>query len=447
MSTKKQRRSSSIPTGNPIGTAVDQLHTPEIASDEEDGQRIHDLRVTLGLGEDEFARQCNVTLPTASRWESGLEQPSLQAWRDIAKLAVPPVERATARWFWTKAEKLAGQPALRVFEAYGAAGNKADGQRIYDLRSALGLGQEEFARECKVTRVAALRWENGQARPSSQSWRHMAKLAGQVAPSTALWFWEKAGVDREALLELFPEFEKLSRAAEQRIKDMVAEPTGDLARVPLLRDPAHLGHAFLASPEQVEKWLLMPKELISNAPTTYAIRVSELFVRPIFDPGDIVVIDTAQTDFVKLEGMLAATLYSPSADTKRASESVRRGGPVPASMRGNWPHLPEGLYLGWVRRDAGRGNDPDTISIDSAKPGEPDQLAHSALEFSIPIASFHIQQEIPGSGKLTIDDESNFLGRVICWMSAPKPAQADTAGSASEKKRAHRAKKREVPRN
>jgi DNA-binding transcriptional regulator YiaG len=387
----------------------------------EDCQHIRELRSAIGMSEEEFARECRVTGSTALLWEAGQERPSVDAWRYMAKLAVPPVDRATALWYWKKTG--VAHPERREREqrlkASLATSDKESGTRICKLRSALGFSQEEFARECKVTRIAALRWESGQARPSLQAWRYMAKLASQAAPSNALWFWEKAGVDREALLELFPEFEKLSKAAEQRIKKMVAEPVSDMTRVPLVRDALRLGRVNLVSPGEVENWISLPKGLVSNATATFALRISTLFVKPIFSPGDVVVIDTAQTDVLKLVGMLVAVHYVPSASTTRALEAMNEGSLPPRNRAGwFWPHLKEGLYVGWL------GNNPSgwpkwPISVDSAKiePGDPSS-SNLLLEFTVPVAKVHTDKISQGTGELILNEETHLLGRVICWMSA-----------------------------
>jgi len=329
----------------------------------------------------------------------------------------------------TFTEKVADREARR--EQAKILSIKEDGDRIKALRTAADVGQEEFAARCGVTRIAALRWESGQAKPSSQAWLYMAKLAGKVAPETALWFWEKAGFDREALVELFPEIRKLSREAEQRIRNMVAEPRGELTRVPLLRDPAHLGKVSLAAPKEIERWISLPTELISHPSSTFAVRISELFVRPIFSPGDIVVIDTDQIDIQKLNGALAAAFYVPDASTKRAADSVRQMGPVPASARGHFPHLPEGLYVGWlhVNKDHSHSHIIEHISINSERARDAERSAHSVLEFSAPVATNHVDPGTPGRGELVNWEESRLLGRVICWMSAPELAQDETNSS------------------
>jgi hypothetical protein len=146
--------------------------------------------------------------------------------------------------------------------------------------------------------------------------------------------------------------------------------------------------------------------------------VSTLFVRPIFSLGDIVVIDPSEIDVLQLDGRIVAGVYVPRAETKRASEAVLRGLPAPANVRGHWPHLPEGLYLGWLGKSALPGG--ESISIHSAKVRPDDIPAQSTLEFAAPVATFHADKDTPGGGGLVPDEEFRLLGRVICWMQAPE---------------------------
>jgi hypothetical protein len=83
-----------------------------------------------------------------------------------------------------------------------------------------------------------------------------------------------------------------------------------------------------------------------------------------------------------------------------------------------WPHLKEGLYVGWL------GNNPSgwpkwPISVDSAKiePGDPSS-SNLLLEFTVPVAKVHTDKISQGTGELILNEETHLLGRVICWMSA-----------------------------
>jgi transcriptional regulator with XRE-family HTH domain len=49
-------------------------------------KRIKDLRIKLGLTQEQFAAQIGVTFTTVNRWESGKSKPSPLALKEINKL-------------------------------------------------------------------------------------------------------------------------------------------------------------------------------------------------------------------------------------------------------------------------------------------------------------------------------------------------------------------------
>src|SRR5450631_645054 len=87
-------------------------------------------------------------------------------------------------------------------------------RRILALRKALKLSQEEFAARMGVGRIAALYWESGRSQPSADTYVRMAKVAKEVDLASAVWFWQQVGVDRDALKDLIPEFNKSTKKAE-----------------------------------------------------------------------------------------------------------------------------------------------------------------------------------------------------------------------------------------
>jgi putative transcriptional regulator len=56
-------------------------------------------------------------------------------------------------------------------------GDSQGPQSIRDLRSKLGMTQEEFAHAIAVTVSTVNRWENGHANPSKLAWRAIQGLA------------------------------------------------------------------------------------------------------------------------------------------------------------------------------------------------------------------------------------------------------------------------------
>ncbi len=60
-----------------------------------------------------------------------------------------------------------------------------DQDQIRELREALGVTQEEFARELGVSLTTVSRWENGHGKPSPLAQRQLQELLDRVQASKA----------------------------------------------------------------------------------------------------------------------------------------------------------------------------------------------------------------------------------------------------------------------
>jgi hypothetical protein len=127
----------------------------------------------------------------------------------------------------------------------------------------------------------------------------MAKLAAKVAPSTAMWFWAKAGFEHDDFQYLFPEFKRMVEDSELRIEQKLKSSTSDAVLVPIVRTPLPGQLRFPPSSEQIEDYLSLPTHLIQADWKLIAIRISDQFVRPIFSKGDIVLVDASSTNLIR----------------------------------------------------------------------------------------------------------------------------------------------------
>jgi transcriptional regulator with XRE-family HTH domain len=295
---------------------------------------------------------------------------------------------------------------------------KGDGDRIRELRVNLKISQEAFARQCGVSRISASAWESGKSSPAPRNWRQMARLAGKAAPSTALWFWEKAGIDRDTFEDLFPEFERLARDSEQRIRKQLKSTVSEVVIVPLIRAPLRVRWPASPSPEQVEDYFPLPKAMIQTNDSVIALRITAEFIRPLFNLGDAVVIDTSGTAIHNLEGQLVAAVYIQNSETKDLAERHNRRYPIAGYRNGRWPHLFDGIYLGWLRLEPPvSGMRMRQMNLNSSKLGT-EQPAQLGLEFSVPVAM--IDEPSPGERIIVKESEAHVLGRIICWIAGPK---------------------------
>lgn len=300
---------------------------------------------------------------------------------------------------------------------------RINGQRIRQLRDTLGLAQGSFAAKCGVSRTAVPLWENGKASPSQRCWSRMALLAREAPAIDKAWFFQQAGIDLEYLSQLFPEFGRISRESEQRAISIAAAVVEDSAKgitaVPLLSVPAHFDRPLSTRPEEIEDWLSLPGAMVEKNPNVVALRVSPAFIRPIFSFGDIVFIDTGDRDVTNLHGALVLASYKPNSETKTTAEHVRRGQPVAEHMKGMWPHLSEGMYLGWLEFDTPVSESRvRPLNLISAKLHEMPVPMHPILPFVVPIAMS--DPEKLKDGVVVEGSEAVIQGRVLGWIASQK---------------------------
>ncbi len=211
-------------------------------------------------------------------------------------------------------------------------------RNIAALRDALGLSKVQFAKELGVSRIAVLQWENGRE-PGTKKYVDLANLASEIAPSCALWFWEKAGVHASVLRKLVPEVEKLLKRHEARISGLRSDRE---VRLPLLDESffegghesvrARLNALSIETSGDVES-AAFPLAVIPNRGATIAVRAPDDHMRYVFCQGDIIAVDTSSgtgpgpfgTPQLGKEfegGQIVAAYYKPAG---RKSGSLRAG--------------------------------------------------------------------------------------------------------------------------
>lgn len=293
------------------------------------------------------------------------------------------------------------------------------GQRIRQLREALNLTQGSFAAKCGVGRTAVPLWESGKASPSQRCWSRMALLAREAPAIDRTWFFGQAGIDLEYLSELLPEFGRISRQSEQKAINTAAAMVADTAKgataIPLLRIPTSIDKPISIRAEEIEGWLSLPGEMIKKDPNIIALRISPAFVRPIFGPGDTVIIDTGDRDAKNLNGALVLASYRPNAETKATAERIRTQ-PMAEYIKGSvWPLLPEGLYLGWLRVDVPeQATGTPNVTLISPRTDEIPAPVLSMVPIAVP------DQGTLKNGGAVEEPEAAIVGRILAWIGSPK---------------------------
>lgn len=175
-------------------------------------------------------------------------------------------------------------------------------RRVSALRKSLKMSQEEFAANVGVGRIAALHWESGRSQPSSDAYVKMAKLAKDVDHAAAAWFWQQIGVDKDALRDLFPEFEKSIKDAERRVRKAVELVAENVLTVPILSDVASVGSPAFAAADNVEAWFPLPSVLVPHPEKTSCVRAPKDY-SALFGE-DLVVVDSTELPTEKLYGQM-----------------------------------------------------------------------------------------------------------------------------------------------
>jgi SOS-response transcriptional repressor LexA len=109
--------------------------------------KILQLRKRLGLNQSEFASRLNYSAMALSRWESGLHEPTAEAYVRMGNLA----ERAESNWFWTRAG-LKSSDLSRMFPE-GSGVLHESGFPDFEIVAA-GSGRKRAAAQTKTKLVA-----------------------------------------------------------------------------------------------------------------------------------------------------------------------------------------------------------------------------------------------------------------------------------------------------
>lgn len=144
------------------------------------------------------------------------------------------------------------------------------GGRVADLRGT--EAQASFARRLGVgqSTVSALERDDERHKPSAELLFKLGSLAQD--PQQAIWFWEKAGLDRRAILAVAEKIRKGRSGAARE---------GDVVRVGALPGTEDIGE------------ILVDRAIAKNPDFTYYFKVDEGASQLVLLPG-IVIIDTSR---------------------------------------------------------------------------------------------------------------------------------------------------------
>jgi SOS-response transcriptional repressor LexA/DNA-binding XRE family transcriptional regulator len=192
-------------------------------------------------------------------------------------------------------------------------------RKIQLLRQRLGLSQTALGSRLHYSAMAVSRWESGTQEPPAQCYIQLGNLAGEPE----CWaFWSRAGLKSSDLARMFPDGRSsLYRARFPELEVVVAgkrkvdsNKKAKLVAVPLL--PVHAGtRGETGDPnsnlDQVsaEEMMAGPSAWCPNPAETSCLMVKGSSMSPMIENGDVVAVDSSQTDPAMLSGKVVVAWH------------------------------------------------------------------------------------------------------------------------------------------
>jgi hypothetical protein len=193
--------------------------------------------------------------------------------------------------------------------------------RILKLRKRLGLTQTALGSRLHYSAMAVSRWEAGSQEPPAQCFIHLGNLSGEPE---CWWFWARAGLRpahisrklagvRSVLQRAkFPDFEIVVAGSGR--KRAGGSKKVKLIAIPVL--PVHAATRGQKGDDDIDLAQVSPDEMIAapsiwcpNPAETSCLRVRGSSMNPVIEDGDIVALDSSQTDPDKLNGKIVVAWH------------------------------------------------------------------------------------------------------------------------------------------
>jgi phage repressor protein C with HTH and peptisase S24 domain len=243
---------------------------------------------------------------------------------------------------------------------------------IFNLRKRLGLSQSSFGSMLHYSAMAVSRWEAGKLEPSARCYIQLGNLAGDPKSWS---FWTRAGLKRSDLGRMsqndppvmqrraWPDFEVVRAGSGAKIKKRKGATKAMLVAVPLLE--VHAGTIGQGGSQltdfagaTVEEMIAAPAKWCPNPTQTNCLRVTGTSMSPLIHDGDIVAVDSHQTDPEKLNGKIVVGWHRERglslarlivANGVQLLESENRESmPIPVERDRKWQII--GRVLWWIRQ-------------------------------------------------------------------------------------------------
>ncbi|PYX85885.1 MAG: hypothetical protein DMG68_16970 [Acidobacteria bacterium] len=186
--------------------------------------------------------------------------------------------------------------------------------RITALRGRLEISQGELAKRMECSAMTVSRWERGLLAPSAE---YYVRLGNQGEKTESWFFWEQAGLQvarvtrslsnrsRPELPSVSPELDRASAGAAQLLPRS-GKPS-DMVALPVLKAVAgtHGGSGerrMSLNTIPATRIMGTPSDWCPNPQYTSLLRVKGHSMEPLIHDGDILAVDSFQTERSELDG-------------------------------------------------------------------------------------------------------------------------------------------------
>jgi phage repressor protein C with HTH and peptisase S24 domain/DNA-binding XRE family transcriptional regulator len=181
---------------------------------------------------------------------------------------------------------------------------------ISALRQRLHLSQIKLGTRLSCSAMTISRWERGLLEPSANHYIQLGNLAGR---SECWFYWRRAGLNSANLLRLMagfrpqrvrsskvPELQLVFAGSGEKLPDM------QLVAIPVLQVHAgthgETGDDVMSLEEApINEMMAAPRQWCPNPQYTKCLRVRGHSMMPLIRDGNIVAVDTSQTDISELD--------------------------------------------------------------------------------------------------------------------------------------------------
>ncbi len=191
-------------------------------------------------------------------------------------------------------------------------------QRIIALRRRLRVSQSELGKQLSSSAMAVSRWERAAQEPPASVYIQLGNVTGDPE---CWYFWGRAGLNSGDLMRVLPAVR--TRLRKDRLPSLQVVQAGarrhpnraeNLIAIPVLPVvvATHGGKGDSADVlEQVrpESMLAAPSDWCPNPSHTSCLRVRGRSMMPLIHDGYIIVVDTKQTNRLKLQGQIVVAAH------------------------------------------------------------------------------------------------------------------------------------------